>query len=124
MAFLFALCNTVRSGAFFWAFNGVGLGLLIPNAQSLIADYYKPLSRGKAFGGLYLFGALGGMLGAFLGTNLGSYMPLGIEGWRFAFMCVALLSAAVGVLNLSGSVDPRYKAEDVKYRQGTDLLKT
>ena len=28
-------------GAAVWAFNGVGLGLLIPNAQSLIADYFS-----------------------------------------------------------------------------------
>jgi 23S rRNA-/tRNA-specific pseudouridylate synthase len=25
----------------FWAFNGLGLGLLLPNAQSLIADYFS-----------------------------------------------------------------------------------
>ena len=28
-------------GMSFWAFNGVGLGLLLPNAQSLIADYFS-----------------------------------------------------------------------------------
>lgn len=28
-------------GMLFWAFNGLGLGLLLPNAQSLIADYFS-----------------------------------------------------------------------------------
>lgn len=102
----------------FWAFNGVGLGLLLPNAQSLIADYFSggaachtnpegnptpclsphlvgtpvslrgapALSRGKAFGALYLTSAIGGMLGALFATNMGHTRPLGIEGWRAAFI--------------------------------------
>lgn len=73
-------------GMFFWAFNGVGLGLLLPNAQSLIADYFSALSRGKAFGALYLTSALGGMLGALYSTNMGGTHPWGMQGWRVAFI--------------------------------------
>lgn len=43
-------------GMFVWAFNGVGLALMIPSAQSLVADYYPPSSRGSAFGALQLTG--------------------------------------------------------------------
>lgn len=39
--------------------------------QSLIADYYDELDRGKAFGALYLTGAIGAMLGTLYATNLG-----------------------------------------------------
>jgi MFS family permease len=123
MATGFALCNSVSTGATFWAFNGVGLALLIPNAQSLIADYYKPVSRGAAFGALYLTAALGGTFGALLATNLGHLRPFGIEGWRFAFFGVAMLSAAVGVLNLLGSVDPRIRADVPEYAQDPDIMK-
>lgn len=34
-------CCPAGQGMAFWAFNGVGLGLLLPNAQSLIADYFS-----------------------------------------------------------------------------------
>lgn len=123
MAAAFSLCNSVGTGAFFWAFNGVGLALLIPNAQSLIADYYKPVSRGAAFGALYLTSALGGMAGALFATNLGHVHTLGLEGWRIAFLSVAALSAVVGLLNLIWSVDPRYKLEELQYAQDPDIYK-
>jgi MFS family permease len=118
----FAFCNTTTSGAAVWAVNGLGLALLIPNAQSLIADYFSELSRGKAFGSLYLTGAIGGMLGALAAANLGGHRPLGVEGWRWAFWAVALASALVGVLNLIGSVDPRLRAEP-RYRQEPDIFR-
>ncbi|EFN59499.1 hypothetical protein CHLNCDRAFT_138130 [Chlorella variabilis] len=86
MAIGFAFTNTVATGMSFWAFNGVGLGLLLPNAQSLIADYFSALSRGKAFGALYLTSALGGMLGALFATNMGHTHPFGMQGWRVAFI--------------------------------------
>ena len=44
------------------------------------------LSRGKAFGALYLTSALGGMLGALFATNMGHTHPFGMEGWRVAFI--------------------------------------
>lgn len=58
----------------------MGLGLLIPNAQSLIADYYSALSRGKAFGALYLMGALGGMLGALVSECMTPCVSVGQGG--------------------------------------------
>lgn len=120
----FAFSSSIAAATFFWAFNGLGLALLIPNAQSLISDYFKATSRGRAFGGLFMTGALGGMLGALGATNLGHTRPFGlIEGWRAAFLGVAAISVGVGVLNLLGSVDPRYKAEDERYRQDRDIYK-
>lgn len=44
--------------------QGLGLAAVIPSSQSLLADYY-PGGRGKAFGWMYLTGAVGGMLGGF-----------------------------------------------------------
>lgn len=34
--------------------------------------------------------------GALYATNIGGLHPLGIEGWRFAFLSVGLLSATIG----------------------------
>ena len=53
------------------AINGVGLSLVIPNAQSITADYYDELDRGKAFGALYMTSALGGAFGSLYATNQG-----------------------------------------------------
>ena len=70
----FGAARNLHQGLVLWAINGVGLALVIPSGQSLIADYYPPASRGRAFGWLYLTGALGGMIGSLYATNLG--MPL------------------------------------------------
>ena len=44
--------------------NGLGLALVIPATQSLIADLYPPETRGRAFGLLLLFSGLGEPAGA------------------------------------------------------------
>jgi MFS family permease len=76
--------------------NGLGLALLVPCCQSLIADLYPAEQRGRAFGTLQLTASLGGMLGGVFATNMGGLRPLGIDGWRAAFHCIALLSLIVG----------------------------
>lgn len=54
--------------SFGWHCAGLGLALVVPAVQSLTADLHAPGSRGKAFGVLYLTAALGGMLGALVGS--------------------------------------------------------
>lgn len=71
MTSLFAGCSTISQGYLLWAINGVGLSLVIPTGQSLTADYFTEASRGRAFGALYLTGAVGATLGAIYATNLG-----------------------------------------------------
>jgi MFS family permease len=56
MTLLFSFTNTIWWGAFTWAWNGIGLSFIIPNSQSLVADYYTDRDRGKAFGTLYTTG--------------------------------------------------------------------
>lgn len=56
---------------------------------------------------LYWFSGIGKVeacmwcTGALYATNIGAYHPLGIEGWRFAFLSVGLLSASIGDLPLT-----------------------
>ncbi|EIE22835.1 MFS general substrate transporter [Coccomyxa subellipsoidea C-169] len=102
----FGLCSSVPQGIFFWGMNGIGLALVIPSGQSLVADYYPAASRGSAFGALYLTSALGGMGGSFFATNLGELEIGGIPGWRLTFFIVAAVSLFIGVCNLLIGKDP------------------
>ena len=40
--------------------------------------------------------------------SVGSTSPFGIEGWRFAFLSVALVSIAIGIGNFMFAHDPRF----------------
>ncbi|MEW5315846.1 MAG: hypothetical protein WDW38_007248 [Sanguina aurantia] len=104
----FAFISGTTQGAMVWAFNGIGLSLIIPNTQSLIADYYPDHSRGSAFGVLQFTGAMGGMLGSVYATNLGCRVIFGYMGWRFVFVTVAALSMMFGLLVFGVARDPRY----------------
>jgi MFS family permease len=106
---LFACTSSLAAALPLVAVNGVGLALVIPSVQSLTADLTPPEARGRAFGRLWLTISCGGMLGALFATNVGAYRPLGVEGWRFAFVTVSLLSAATGLLNAALVVDPTYQ---------------
>jgi MFS family permease len=72
MTAIFSGCTTLTQGYFVWAFNGIGLALVVPTGQSLTADYFSEQSRGAAFGALYLTGAVGAMLGTAFATNTGT----------------------------------------------------
>jgi MFS family permease len=95
----FACVSSLNLGIMLCAVNGLGLALVIPSVQSLTADLHSSEARGRAFGSLWLVISLGGMIGALYATNMGSHTPFGIDGWRFVFLSVSLVSAVTGVLN-------------------------
>ena len=76
------------------AMLGVGETIDNPSSQSLIADYYKPTLRGRA----YAFQRVAPTVGTALGTILGGVVAA-IAGWRWAFLVVgvpgSLLALAV-----------------------------
>ena len=47
--------------------------------------------------------------GALYATNIGGLTPLGLEGWRFAFLSVAVVSALIGGLTFFLGHDPRFE---------------
>ncbi|CAG9466628.1 unnamed protein product [Pedinophyceae sp. YPF-701] len=94
-----------------WACNGLGLAAVIPSSQSLLADLYPESERGVAFGWMYMVGAFGGMGGGLFATNVGGVIVAGMEGWRFSFLAVGIISGVVGALTLAASSDPRYPAD-------------
>ena len=54
------MTDTSWAQAMAWAaFNGAGLAFVLPCAQSVLADYYIPEQRGRAFGFMFTLAALG-----------------------------------------------------------------
>lgn len=68
---VFATTQSIHVARLSWACNGFGLSLVIPNAQSLVADLFVATSRGSAFGMLFLTAQFGAMLGGLFATNVG-----------------------------------------------------
>ena len=53
------------------ACTGLGLALVFPASQSLVADMFAPEKRGRAFGTLMTIAALSGMAGSFFSIQMG-----------------------------------------------------
>jgi hypothetical protein len=51
------------------------------------------------------------MIGGFFATNIGSTMPFGMDGWRFAFHLMALVSLITSALVFYIATDPRPTAK-------------
>ncbi|KAF8648033.1 hypothetical protein HU200_065069 [Digitaria exilis] len=116
--------HVIAVGAFLWAaatflvgvsdtflqvrLNGIGLALVVPSIQSLVADSTDDGTRGTAFGWLQLASSLGLISGGFVGLLLAQTTVLGIDGWRIAFHLVAAISIAVGILTWFFAVDPHF----------------
>jgi len=90
------------------ALNGVGLAMVVPAIQSLVADSTEEHERGVAFGWLQLTGNIGSILGGFLSVILAGGSFLGIPGWRVSFHLVAIVSVLVGGLVRFYAADPRF----------------
>eukprot|EP01024_Parvocaulis_polyphysoides_P057588 TRINITY_DN6137_c2_g2_i2.p1 TRINITY_DN6137_c2_g2~~TRINITY_DN6137_c2_g2_i2.p1 ORF type:complete len:468 (-),score=20.47 TRINITY_DN6137_c2_g2_i2:1666-2901(-) len=107
MTLAFSTAQSVGWGMVCWGINGIGLAMVIPNYQSLTADYYPEQQRGRAFGTLHMTSYLGGMIGGMFGTNVAHQKVLGQTGWRVAFFCVGVFSLLVSFMNFVFSNDPR-----------------
>jgi MFS transporter, Spinster family, sphingosine-1-phosphate transporter len=94
-ALMCAVTATVRNfGQFFLTRAALGAGdtLNNPSAQSLLADYYSPKVRGRA----YAYYRVTPTLGRALGIILGGAVAVAI-GWRGAFLLVCLPGVAMGI---------------------------
>lgn len=98
--------------------NGIGLAIVIPAIQSLVADSTDDNNRGMAFGWLALTSNFGSIIGGLFSVLLASTSFLGIPGWRIAFHLVALISVLVGVLVYLFANDPRLSKIDTKHHEG------
>ncbi|CAI8618961.1 unnamed protein product [Vicia faba] len=95
--FFVAISSTFLQVAISRGLNGIGLAIVIPAIQSLIADSTIDSNRGTAFGWLQLTGNIGSIIGNLFAVLLASTSFFGIPGWRIAFHIVALIIVAQGV---------------------------
>ncbi|PWA93008.1 hypothetical protein CTI12_AA076100 [Artemisia annua] len=120
--------HIIASGAFLWAFatflvgfsqsffqvavsralNGIGLAIVGPAIQSLVADSTTNENRGMAFGWLQLTSNIGSIIGGLLSLLLSSTTFMGIPGWRVAFHIVGIISIIVGILVRLFADDPLF----------------
>lgn len=94
--------------------NGIGLAIVTPAIQSLVADSTDDSNRGMAFGWLQLTGNFGSIIGGLLSVLIASKSVAGIPGWRIAFHLVALISVIVGLLVRLFANDPRFSKSNVR----------
>ena len=119
----FSLDNFIKQVAVSRSLNGVGLALVTPAIQSLVADSTDDSNRGTAFGWLQLTGNLGSILGGFFALELASRTFLGIPGWRVAFHLVALVSILVGIFVGLYAIDPRNLSTEDKNKESKKSVK-
>ncbi|KAJ1379903.1 MFS transporter superfamily [Sesbania bispinosa] len=106
--FLVAISSTFLQVAISRGLNGIGLAIVTPAIQSLVADSTVDSNRGVAFGWLQLTGNLGSIIGGLFSVLIASTSFAGIPGWRIAFHLVALISVIVGILVRLFANDPHY----------------
>ncbi|KAK8693178.1 hypothetical protein V6N13_070772 [Hibiscus sabdariffa] len=110
--FLVAISTTFLQVAISRGLNGIGLAIVIPAIQSLVADSTDDGNRGVAFGWLQLTSSIGSILGGLGSVLIASKTIMGIPGWRFAFHLVWVISVIVGVLVHLFAKDPRCSNRD------------
>ncbi|EYU21155.1 hypothetical protein ABFS82_03G022400 [Erythranthe guttata] len=106
--FLVAISSTFLQVALSRALNGIGLAIVAPAIQSLVADSTEDSKRGTAFGWLQVTSNIGSIIGGLLSLLIAPLTLMGISGWRIAFHLVALISVAVGVLVRLFATDPHF----------------
>ncbi|XP_030453476.1 uncharacterized protein LOC115675025 [Syzygium oleosum] len=106
--FLVAFSSTFFQVAVSRALNGIGLAIVAPAIQSLVADSTDDNNRGMAFGWLQLTGNLGALVGGLFSVLIAPTTFMGIPGWRISFHLVGLISILVGILVRLFARDPHF----------------
>ncbi|CDY14626.1 BnaC02g24870D [Brassica napus] len=111
--FLVAFSSTFFHVAVSRALNGIGLALVAPAIQSLVADSTDDANRGSAFGWLQLTANLGSIIGGLCSVLIAPLTFMGVPGWRVAFHIVGVISVIVGVLVRLFANDPHFVKDGV-----------
>lgn len=90
------------------ALNGIGLAIVAPAIQSLVADSTDDSNRGMAFGWLQLTSNMGSIIGGLFSLLIAPTTFMGIPGWRMSFHLVGIISIIVGILVRLFANDPHY----------------
>ncbi|XP_052190050.1 uncharacterized protein LOC127799872 isoform X2 [Diospyros lotus] len=114
--FFVAFSSTFYQVAVSRALNGIGLAIVAPAIQSLVADSTDDNSRGMAFGWLQLTSNLGSIIGGLFSLLIAPVTFYGIPGWRISFHLVGIISVFVGVLVYLFANDPHFSEGGAKFR--------
>jgi len=106
--FFVGISATFAQVAIARALNGIGLAMVVPAIQSLVADSTEEHERGVAFGWLQMTGNIGSILGGLFSVLIAGGSVLGYPGWRISFHLVALISVVVAGFVHKFAVDPRF----------------
>ncbi|KAG5241790.1 transporter-related family protein [Salix suchowensis] len=117
--FLVAISSTYSQVAISRGLNGIGLAIVIPAIQSLVADSTDESNRGMAFGWLQLTGNLGSIIGNLCSVLLATTSFMGIAGWRVSFHLVGIISVVVGVLVRIFAKDPHFSDTECRAKDKT-----
>nr|GMC54605.1 putative glycerol-3-phosphate transporter 3 [Ipomoea batatas] len=90
------------------ALNGIGLAIVAPAIQSLVADSTDDSNRGMAFGWLQFTSNIGSIVGGLLALLIAPITFMGIPGWRVSFHLVGIISVVVGILVRLFANDPHF----------------
>ncbi|KAF9678862.1 hypothetical protein SADUNF_Sadunf07G0080300 [Salix dunnii] len=99
--------------------NGIGLAIVTPAIQSLVADSTDESNRGMAFGWLQLTGNFGSIIGGLSSVLIASRTFMGIPGWRVAFHLVGIISVIVGIMVRLFADDPRFSDTNSRAKDQT-----
>ncbi|KAG9156067.1 hypothetical protein Leryth_020664 [Lithospermum erythrorhizon] len=106
--FLVAVSSSYFQVAVSRALNGIGLAIVAPAIQSLVADSTDETNRGTAFGWLQLTSNIGSVLGGLFSLLVAPLTIMGIPGWRISFYLVGIISVIVGILVYLFADDPHF----------------
>ncbi|XP_019153239.1 PREDICTED: uncharacterized protein LOC109149740 isoform X2 [Ipomoea nil] len=106
--FLVAFSSSFFQVAVSRALNGIGLAIVAPAIQSLVADSTDDNNRGMAFGWLQFTSNIGSIVGGLLALLIAPITFMGIPGWRVSFHLVGVISVVVGILVRLFANDPHF----------------
>nr|GMD18681.1 protein spinster homolog 3-like [Ipomoea batatas] len=106
--FLVAFSSSFFQVAVSRALNGIGLAIVAPAIQSLVADSTDDSNRGMAFGWLQFTSNIGSIVGGLLALLIAPITFMGIPGWRVSFHLVGIISVVVGILVRLFANDPHF----------------
>ncbi|EQD53291.1 major facilitator transporter, partial [mine drainage metagenome] len=95
------------------AFQGFGAVLLQGNSSAIVADYFPPKERGRAFGITSMGWTIGGALGIVLGGIITTLI-----GWRYIFY----INVPIGIIGLF--IGTRFIKDNKKSKASIDFAGT
>eukprot|EP00928_Gymnodinium_smaydae_P014917 TRINITY_DN15476_c0_g1_i1.p1 TRINITY_DN15476_c0_g1~~TRINITY_DN15476_c0_g1_i1.p1 ORF type:complete len:479 (+),score=62.74 TRINITY_DN15476_c0_g1_i1:75-1511(+) len=124
LTLLLAYVTYFPSMLFLRMLNGAALGVLQPVAQSILADTAEPSERGFFFGCFQLALNVGVLTSAIFAASISNMTLWGFNGWRVAFVCVALASFAIAAMLALLMMEPeRMRNSSQKLLLSTELAK-